>query len=237
MAAVDDRALREEAGAAKPEDAPVGQVWLKAGQQEAVPLGLHTASRAARVHRGREQPAGEEPSVVVCFPSAEEEVAPEVEGARALAPNAVVLVLAPSPSLRLARAALGAGAGGLLHGGMSPEQIHRAVRVALQGETVLPRSLLSEWVAEHRPPDLGVLLSARRRKILELVTEGLSNAEIAGRLFLSESTIKQHLHGAYRALGVRNRIGAATLLRRCGKGHGRKAAAKAAIAASGGVDG
>ncbi len=214
MAAVSERALREEAGAAKPEDAPLGQVWLKAGQQEAVPLGLHAASRAARIHRGREQPAGEEPSVVVCFPSAEEEVAPEVEGARALAPNAVVLVLAPSPSLRLARAALGAGAGGLLHGGMSPEQVLRAVRVALQGETVLPRSLLSEWVAEQRPPDLGAVLSARQRKILGLLAEGSTNAEIAGRLHLSESTIKQHLRAAYKALGVRNRREAAALSRR-----------------------
>jgi DNA-binding NarL/FixJ family response regulator len=152
--------------------------------------------------------------MVVCFPSAEEEVAPEVEGARALAPNAVVLVYAPSPNLRLARAAMRAGAGGLLHGGMSPGQVLRAVRVALRGETVLPRSLLSEWVAEHRPLDLGALLSARRRKILELVTEGLSNAEIAGRLHLSESAIKQHLGAAYKALGVRNRREAAALSRR-----------------------
>jgi DNA-binding NarL/FixJ family response regulator len=214
VVAVSERVLREEAGTAKPEDAPIGLLWLKRDQQEVAPLGLNAASRAARVHWGRGRPAGEEPSAVVCFPSAEEEVAPEVEGARALAPNAVVLVLAPSPSLRLARAALGAGAGGLLHGGMSPEQILRAVRVALQGETVLPRSLLSEWVAEHRPPDLGVLLSARRREILELLAEGSTNAEIAGRLFLSESTIKQHLRAAYKALGVRNRREAAALSRR-----------------------
>ena len=145
-------------------------------------------------------------------------LAPEVEGARALAPNAVVLVFAPSPSLRLARAALGAGAGGLLHGGMSPEQVLRALRVALQGETVLPRGLLAEWVAEQRPPDLGVLLSARQREVLGLLAEGSTNAEIAGRLFLSESTIKQHLRAAYKALGVRNRREAAALSRRWRRG-------------------
>ena len=218
MAAVSGRILREEAGAAKPEEvAPLGQVWLKAGQQEVAPLGLHAASKATRVHRGRGRPAGGEPSAVVCFPSAEEDVAPEVEGARALAPNAVVLVFAPAPSLRLARAALGAGAGGLLHGGMSPEQVLRAVRVALQGETVLPRSLLSEWVAEQRPPDLGALLSARQREVLGPLAEGSTNAEIAGRLYLSESTVKQHLRAAYKALGVRNRREATAFLRRCRK--------------------
>jgi transposase len=42
-----------------------------------------------------------------------------------------------------------------------------------------------------------------------MVVEGLSNAEIAGRLYLSESTIKQHLRAVYKELGVRNRTEAA----------------------------
>ncbi len=218
MAAVSEMALRAERGSARQEDAPIGLLWLKRDRQGVVPMGLHAASRAARVHQGRELPAGEDPSAVVCFPGAEEDVAPEVENARALAPDAVVLVFAPSPSLRLARAALGAGAGGLLHAGMRPEQVLRAVRAAFRGETVLPRGLLSEWVDEQRPPDLGVLLSARQREILGLLAEGATNAEIAGRLYLSESTVKQHLRAAYKALGVRNRREAAALWRRCRRG-------------------
>ena len=141
-----------------------------------------------------------------------------MKSALALAPNSVVLVFVPSPNLRLARAALGAGASGLLRAGMRPEQILRAVRVALRGETVLPRGLLSEWVDEQRPLDLGVLLSARQREILELLAEGSTNSEIAGRLFLSESTVKQHLRAAYKALGVRNRREAAALSRRYRRG-------------------
>jgi DNA-binding NarL/FixJ family response regulator len=48
---------------------------------------------------------------------------------------------------------------------------------------------------------------------LELAVEGLSNAEIAGRLYLSESTIKQHLRAVYKVLGVRNRTEAAKTMR------------------------
>ncbi len=44
--------------------------------------------------------------------------------------------------------------------------------------------------------------------------EGLTNAEIAGRMFLSESTIKQHLRAAYKALGVKNRTEAAAFWRK-----------------------
>ena len=46
-----------------------------------------------------------------------------------------------------------------------------------------------------------------------LVAEDLSNAEIAQRLFLTESTVKQHLRAAYKVLGVKNRTDAARLFR------------------------
>ena len=49
------------------------------------------------------------------------------------------------------------------------------------------------------------------------MVEGLSNAEIARRLFLSESTIKQHLRAAYKVLEVNNRTEAANLFRRSAK--------------------
>ena len=52
-------------------------------------------------------------------------------------------------------------------------------------------------------------LSVRQREILGYVVKGLSNAEIGRRLYLSESTIKQHLRAAYKVLGVSNRTEAA----------------------------
>ncbi len=67
---------------------------------------------------------------------------------------------------------------------------------------------------ESRPEPKTYLLSARQREILELVAEDLSNAQIARRLFITESTVKQHLHKAYKILGVRNRRAAAKFLGR-----------------------
>ena len=191
--------------------APLGIVWVK-GTQRVLSLGLEKALGAgARVHKGHEGPKAEAPAAVIYFPDGEEEVAQEVRKIRAQAPNAAVLVFAATPDLGLARAALKAGAVGLIHAGMPPEQIPRALSVALRGGVVLPRALLRLWVDEQRPPDLEVLLSARQGEILGLLVEGLSNGEIAGRLFLSESTVKQHLRAAYKALGVRNRREAAAL--------------------------
>jgi DNA-binding CsgD family transcriptional regulator len=54
-------------------------------------------------------------------------------------------------------------------------------------------------------------LSARQWETLELAAEGLPNAQIARRLFITESTVKQHLRKAYRTLGIRNRREAAGL--------------------------
>ena len=51
-----------------------------------------------------------------------------------------------------------------------------------------------------------------------MVVEGLSNAQIAGRLYLSESTIKQHLRAVYKELGVSNRTQAAKTMREHARG-------------------
>ncbi len=114
--------------------------------------------------------------------------------------------------LPLARAALRTGARGFIYAGMQPEQIIRALRVAAEGEIVAPRKLLEYLIANENSADLNSL-SARQRQILELVREGLTYAEIANRLFLTESTVKQHLRAAYKILGVSNRTEAAKLMR------------------------
>jgi DNA-binding NarL/FixJ family response regulator len=95
---------------------------------------------------------------------------------------------------------------------MDPAQVLSAVEVVQKGELAAPRQLLGYFLSQNEKPEIGDL-SARGREILEMVVEGLSNAQIAARLYLSESTIKQHLRAVYKVLGVRNRTQAAKLMR------------------------
>jgi DNA-binding NarL/FixJ family response regulator len=109
-------------------------------------------------------------------------------------------------------AALKNGADGFVHAAMEREQVARAVEVVQKGERAAPRQLLPYLLSQEETPEVEDL-SVRQREILGMVAEGLSNAEIAGRLYLSESTIKQHLRAAYKLLGVRNRTEAAKTMR------------------------
>ena len=84
---------------------------------------------------------------------------------------------------------------------MELDQIARAVDGAHEGEIVAPRKLLEYLIANDDPADLEAL-TIRQREILQLVAQGLSNAQIAKDLFLSESTVKQHLRATYKVLGV-----------------------------------
>jgi DNA-binding NarL/FixJ family response regulator len=183
--------------------APLGLVWIRSCSRLAA-LGLEKElSAVARVHKGRVVPASSrEPlsAVILCLDQGED-VASEIGRARAAAPDAVVLVYAPFADLALACDALRAGASGLLHTGLSSQELRRAVSLALQGETVLPRKLLGTWLEERRRTDPNLVLRPRHLEILRLASEGLTNAQIAQRLHLAESTVEQHLRAAYRELG------------------------------------
>lgn len=171
----------------------------------------------ADVYEGRKPFGMEDPSLVIVFAGANN-VASEVRHLRGLTPDAAVLVFALRVDARLAKSALQAGARGFVHAGMQPEQILRALWLASKGEVSIPEELLENSVEESAGAKqmAGAELTAltpRQREILDLASEGLSNAQIGERLFLTESTIKQHLYKAYRLLGVRNRTKAAKLLR------------------------
>jgi two-component system nitrate/nitrite response regulator NarL len=197
-------------------------VWVK-GTSSVATLGLARALEAEfRIHRGAALPptASERPSaVIICFLDGgadDDDVASAVHSAKAAAPDAAVLVLAPSLELPLIGAAVSAGARGFLHTGVPPGQLVRALSVVLRGEMALPREILKasvKWLNEGRGgADLSTL-SERQSEILELVVEGLSNAQIAKRLSISESTVKQHLGAAYKLLGVKNRREASAMVR------------------------
>lgn len=198
----------------KPE--PLGLVWINCPYPVAS-LGLARILEAeTRVHVGREPPEEDIPSSVVFCTSGVEGVAEIVKRIRRVNPQALIMMFGLHLDLGLARAALKAGARGYIHAGMAPEQIVRALEVALTGKIVAPRELLEYLISNEEIDDLEMLLSARQREILKLVDEGLTNAQIAKRLFLTESTVKQHLRAAYKVLGVSNRTEAARILRNGG---------------------
>ena len=192
---------------------PLGLVWVDC-PRSVVSAGLIRAlEKRATVHQGLKPPGGV-PSCVILCANSHEGLSERVEFYQELSQGTPpVVVFSPQLDLPLARNALQAGASGFVHAEMMPDQLVRALAVAARGELVAPRELLRYVLTNDQSGDLAAL-SVRQREILGYVVEGLSNAEIARRLYLSESTIKQHLRAAYKLLGVSNRTEAANLFRR-----------------------
>jgi DNA-binding NarL/FixJ family response regulator len=197
----------------KPLAKPLGLVWVLSPSYSITMAGLKQVLEGkADVKIGGQSLAGS-PSCVVLYAGGMEEGCLEGMGRiRELYPGVPLLVLGSQLDLALASSALKDGADGFVHAMMHPAQLLRAVEVVQKGELAAPRQLLRYFLSQNENPKIGGL-TARQREILEMVVEGLSNAQIAGRLYLSESTIKQHLRAAYKVLGVHNRTEAAKTMR------------------------
>ena len=121
--------------------------------------------------------------------------------------------------------ALRAGASGFLLKDVQPAQLVDAVRVVAHGEALLAptvtRRLLDRFAGslpgapEPPAPELAELTD-REREVLALLADGLSNAELAERLFLSETTVKTHVSSILRKLGLRDRVQAVVLAYQAG---------------------
>ncbi|HEX6353372.1 response regulator transcription factor [Actinophytocola sp.] len=114
--------------------------------------------------------------------------------------------------------ALAAGAQGFLGKDAPPEQLLDAIRRTAAGESPFSpsvlRRLIRAAVDAHRTPEAPAGLTDREREVLALVGDGLSNAEIAGRLHVAVSTVKTHVAALMTKTGATNRVRLAILAHR-----------------------
>ncbi|HEY2674751.1 MAG TPA: response regulator transcription factor [Rugosimonospora sp.] len=130
-----------------------------------------------------------------------------------------VLVLTTFDTDADAFAALQAGASGFLLKNVPPEDLLSAVRVVAGGEAVvaprITRRLLDRFAGQlaPRPGDTGRLeqLTDREREVLMLIAQGMSNVEVAERLYVAETTVKTHVGRILTKLGLRDRVQAVVL--------------------------
>ncbi|WP_246274069.1 response regulator [Phytohabitans houttuyneae] len=121
-------------------------------------------------------------------------------------------------------AALSAGASGFLLKDVTPEQLVGAVRLVRNGDALLAPAITRRLVQrfaqqDPEPPTIHrdlAALTPRELEVLGLLAEGLSNAELAGRLHLSEATVKTHVARILAKLGLRDRVQAVVVAYRTG---------------------
>jgi DNA-binding NarL/FixJ family response regulator len=116
-------------------------------------------------------------------------------------------------------AALTAGASGFLLKDVTPDHLVHAVRLVRDGDAMLVPSITRRLIERFARPDPDrasqhrdlALLTPREREVLTLLAGGLSNAELAAALHLSEATVKTHLTRILTKLGLRDRVQAVVL--------------------------
>jgi len=133
-----------------------------------------------------------------------------------------VIVISASHDPENIQKALDLGAVGFIHKSASTEVILDSIRRVLKGDLVTPTNILFQDTNEKQskgeidqiPKDFGI--SARQYSVLQQVTNGLSNKEIARELGICESTVKTHISQLFNALAVQNRTACVTEAQRLG---------------------
>ncbi|MFC3492353.1 response regulator [Glycomyces rhizosphaerae] len=145
-----------------------------------------------------------------------------VERLAAVSPGTRALVLTSFGDQGNVLAAVEKGAAGFVLKTCAPEELVTAVRAVAAGEAylspVVTRMVLGLIAPESVPRRRDAVervarLAAREREVLDLVAEGLSNAEIAGRAHMSEATVKTYVSRVLAKLECANRVQAAMLAR------------------------
>jgi DNA-binding NarL/FixJ family response regulator len=123
-------------------------------------------------------------------------------------PEVAVLVLTTYADDESIASALRAGARGYLTKDAGRAEIGAALRSTAAGQSTFDPEVSKRLIAGLTPPlqaDEKDGLTARETEVLRLIAQGLSNPEIAGQLFISESTVKTHINNTFAKIGARHR--------------------------------
>lgn len=144
---------------------------------------------------------------------------------RRVSPDAAVVMLTTFSEDEYIAGALEAGVSGFLLKSGDPYELMTAVRAAHEGASYLSPKVAHRVIQQvsgiamtrrSAASERIEALTPREREVLALVGAGLSNAEIARRLFLVEGTVKAYVSAVFTRLGVRNRVQAAVLAHEAG---------------------
>ena len=119
-------------------------------------------------------------------------------------PGTKVIVLSMFDDHQHVSQAINDGATGYIVKTIDPDDLPAAIRQTVEGTVFSARAVIDPRKAQHREGPEG-LITERELEILQHVAEGLSNAQIAKALWVTEQTVKFHLSNVYRKLGVANR--------------------------------
>jgi DNA-binding NarL/FixJ family response regulator len=137
-----------------------------------------------------------------------------IERFRAAAPAVPLIVYTMHEDAPTLRQALARGAAGVIPKTHSKKLLQKAVELVMEGGIYLPPNLARQLAdSEAAPPPPKAEISPQQWKILELLAEGFPNKEIARRLGVASSTVKNQLTAIFERLGVSNRTQAAIAAR------------------------
>jgi two-component system NarL family response regulator len=140
-----------------------------------------------------------------------------IEEIRRLDASARIIILTTYDSDNEVYGAIKAGASGYLLKDVPREELVASIRSVSQGETCIPPALLKRLTARISSE----ALTGRELEVLTLLARGQSNKEIAGSLFVSETTVKSHLRNIFVKLKVLSRTAAIAAARERGLIHSR----------------